>query len=275
VGSAMARQFSYETNEWCMILYYMFMFFWIMSFLTAVYQFAIAYATADYYFAQVDYQGAPGDRDVGCCGVVEGLCVGLMWHQGSFAFGSFIIAVFSMIQCALEYVNKSNPENPLVRCITCILQCIVGCCKSFAEFVNKNAYIGIAIKGYNFCKACQKAFEVMVKNAAGMAVLNGATFVFQIAGLLLITTSCLFIADVFCQLPHFTDVTSKWFLPNPPMVVFVCGLIAFAMAKIFMDVFDMVSDTLMYCFGLEGFNPNSQKVPEPVKEAMGAAALSN
>merc|ERR1712205_186762 len=126
--------------------------------------------------------------------------------------------------------------------------CCVTMCKSCAEFINKNAYIGIAIKGDPFCTACRKALKVMIDNAAGMAILNGATFVFQIAGMVLITALCAFIADLICDLSTFTDPASERFLPHPPVTVVVSALIALAMAKIFMDVFDMVSDTLMYCF---------------------------
>lgn len=277
-GSAMLRHYEFQDHEWYLIIFYGFMFYWIMAFLTALYQFSVAYATADYFFAVTT--DAEGGRDVGCCNLIEALCVGLLWHQGSFAFGSAIIAVFSMIQRTIEYIESQNRDaatgktlNPCVTILTCCCMCCVTMCKSCAEFINKNAYIGIAIKGYNFCTACKKALKVMIENAAGMAILNGATFVFQLAGLLLITACCIFISDAICQLSMFTDPGSKWFLPNPSVTVLVSALIGFAMAKIFMDVFDMVSDTLMYCFGLEGFNKNSPKVPDSVRMAVTEAEM--
>jgi len=263
VGSQL-RTFEYNNYEWGLIFFYAFMFFWIMSFMTALYQFAVAYVTADYYFAVSDFDG---DRDVGCCGIMEGMCVGLMWHSGSLAFGSFIIACFEMIQRAIEYVNRANPNNPIAKVVTCCCFCCIACVKSCAEFVNKNAYIGIAIKGYNFCRACKKAFEIMIKMAAGMAVLNGATYVFQLAGIILITAICTVIAQMFTSVGSFTDPSSWWFIPHPPVVVLLSAIIGYAVAKVFMDVFDMVSDTLMYCFGLEGFDPRSGKCPPAVKEA--------
>jgi len=270
VAGTQVRHFEYEGFEWALIIYYVFMFGWIMAFLTAIYQFSIAYATADYFFAQPsDYEG--NERDIGCCNFIEGMCVGLMWHQGSFAFGSFIIAIFSLIQRIIEYLERTSADNPIARIIACCCYCCVTMCKSCAEFINKNAYIDIAIRGDWFCTACQKAFRVMVENAAGMAILNGATLVFQIAGLLMITALTVFLADAICQLALFKDATSDWFLPNPTAVVVVCGLIAFGMAKIFMDVFDMVSDTLMFCLGLEGWSKMSQKVPGPLREAMSDA----
>merc|ERR1719272_2351985 len=73
-GSAMARQFSYENSDYGMMFFFLFMFFWLMAFLSALYQFAIAYATADYYYA--DETSEKGGRDVGHCNVAEGLLVG-------------------------------------------------------------------------------------------------------------------------------------------------------------------------------------------------------
>jgi len=266
-GSAMLRTFDYKQEEKFMMFFYAFMFFWIMSFITALYQFAVAYATADYYYASAT--SGDGDRDVHCCNVAEGLCVGLAHHQGSFALGSFVIACFSMVQRIIEYINKSNPGNPVVKVVTCCCWVCVTICKSCAEFINKNAYIGIAVKGYNFCQGALKAFEVMVKNAPSMAILNGATFVFQVAGVLLITAASIVIADGMTNLPHFTDPAGKWFLPNPILVVVVCGLIGFSIAKIFMDVFDMVADTLMYCLATDGWR--SGRCPGPVTNAMAEA----
>ena len=99
--------------------------------------------------------------------------------------------------------------------------CCVTLCKSCAEFLNKNAYIDIAVKGDWFCTACRKAFKVMVENAGGMAILNGATFVFQIAGILLITAITILLTDALCNVETFKDSTGDWFLPNPVAVVIV------------------------------------------------------
>jgi len=272
-GSAMARQFSYENSDYGMMFFFLFMFFWLMAFLSALYQFAIAYATADYYYA--DETSEKGGRDVGHCNVAEGLLVGLIHHQGSFALGSFIIACFSMIQAALTYINKSNPNNPVVKVITCVLNCIVTLCKKCIEYVNKNAYIGIAVKGYNFCEAALKAVEVMLKNAPQMAILCGATWIFQIVGLLAITAASLFIADFMITFPIFHDQQGKYFLPNPTLVVVGSGMVGFAIAKIFMDVFDMVGDTLMYCLCTDGDDPRNpqSRAPAALSHACAQASL--
>jgi len=268
LGSSVARHFEYNDFEWFLIWYYVFMFGWFMAFMTALYQFSIAYATGEYFYSHNG--GDDDERDVGHCNFLEGLGVGLMWHQGTFAFGSFIIAVFSFIQRVIEYQERQNPDNPVARAILCMCYCCVTFCKSFAEFINKNAYIDVALKGHSFCVAAKQALHIMVECAAGMVILNGATYVFQLVGLVLITVVTLVLAEALTQLSMFTDPTSQMFLENPVMVVIVCGLIAFGIAKLFMDVFDMVSDTLMFCLGLEGWKTGG-KEPRCVTDAMDQA----
>jgi hypothetical protein len=267
VGEGQYRTFDWTNEEKWMMFFYAFMFFWLMCFTTALYQFAMSYATADYYYS-VPHDG--DERDASPGAVFQGYCVGALHHSGSLAFGSFIIAVFSVIQRCLEYIDKTNPNNPLVRCIVCILWCMCTCFKSCAEFINKNAYISMALTGNGFCSSAMKALEVMAKKAGAIFILAGASYVFQILGLLLITVLCGLITYLLVHLPMFTEASSSQFLPNPIVVVVCACLVAAAMAKIFMDVLDMVSATLVFCFAIDG-NPN--RAPPAVK--MGLDEVSN
>ena len=52
-----------------------------------------------------------------------------------------------------KHIGSSNPINIILKVCQCCLWCFEKCLK----FLNKNAYIEVAIYGYNFCKAAQKA----------------------------------------------------------------------------------------------------------------------
>jgi hypothetical protein len=259
VGTGQYRTFDWTDEEKWMMFFYMFMFFWLMCFTTALYQFAMSYATADYYYS-VPHDG--DERDASPGAVFQGYCVGALHHSGSLAFGSFIIAVFAVIQRCLEYIDKTNPNNPLVRCIVCVIWCMCTCFKTCAEFINKNAYISMALTGNGFCPSAMKALSVMAQKAGAIFILAGASYVFQILGLLLITVLCGLMTYGLVQLPTFTDTSSSQFLPNPIAVVVCASLIAAAMAKIFMDVLDMVSATLVFCFAIDG---NPTRAPAAIK----------
>jgi hypothetical protein len=248
-----------------MVAYYIFMFFWILCFITAAYQFSMAYATADYYYSTAV---SPGERGVGFCAVCEGAFVGLLYHSGSFAFGSLVIAIFSVIQASIEFAEKYAQGNMVVKCIACILRCICGLCKSCAEFINKNVYIAIAIKSKSFCPAAYQAVKIIVTNGPAFVILASATWFFQILGVILITATCAFVAYAMTEMSAYKSTSSDSFLPNPVLVVIVAALIGYGISKIFMEVLEMVSSTLIFCFALEKGNPASNKAPESVKRAI-------
>merc|ERR1719401_3138777 len=89
------RSFDWTDAQKWMMVFYIFMFFWMLCFTTALYQFAMSYATADYYFS-VPYGN--DEREPSTCAVCEGYGIGLIYHSGSLAVGSFIIAIFAVIQ---------------------------------------------------------------------------------------------------------------------------------------------------------------------------------
>merc|ERR1719391_816685 len=75
-----------------------------------------------------------------------------VFHLGTLAFGSLIIAI--------------------IRCILCMCKCCLYCLEKFMRFINKNAYIMCAIKSTNFCKSAQSAFDLIMRNLVRVAVLD-------------------------------------------------------------------------------------------------------
>ena len=103
----------------------------------------------------------------------------VIYHLGSVAFGSFIIALVQLVRIILAYIERklakrTNACGPLLKCCQCCLWCFEKCLK----FLNRNAYIMTAIYGYNFCKAAQKAFSLLTSNILRVAAINSVgTFV--------------------------------------------------------------------------------------------------
>ena len=103
----------------------------------------------------------------------------VIYHLGTVAFGSFIIALVQLVRMILAYIERklakrTNACGPLLKCCQCVLWCFEKCLK----FLNRNAYIMTAIYGYNFCKAAQKAFSLLTSNILRVAAINSVgTFV--------------------------------------------------------------------------------------------------
>jgi len=85
------------------------------------------------------------------------------YHFGSLAFGSFILALVNFLQIILETFKKQAEASGadrgkcfeyLINCMRCFLACI----ERIVQFLNKTAYIQIAIRGKNFCMAAKDGF---------------------------------------------------------------------------------------------------------------------
>ncbi|CAE8733965.1 unnamed protein product [Polarella glacialis] len=263
------RHFELTGQQKGILVGYVFVAFWIECFLNALYQFIIAYAMAEYYYAPIDEHG---DKDVpGCCALFDGAQVGIFYHTGSLAFGSALVAIFSTLQliiAAIEYQQKaSGTSNPVVTAILSCVGSIVTCFKWIVELINRNAYVDIAITSNDFCSAAKNAVGLIIQLAGSMAVLNGATIVFSIFGCLLVGIGCGAFAFFAAQTATFTDPTSTYFIVTPVPVAIVSGFIGISVAACFMMVFDMASDALLYCYGVDMKKGKaSPNAPEALKD---------
>merc|ERR1712228_402692 len=108
---------------------------------------------------------------------------------GSLAYGAALIALLHMIESILQYIKRKYDEigEDTNKCIKCCLTsciCFVNCFEKCIQFVNKNAYIDIAVKGnIGFCQAVKNVAHILIDFAPAMAILNGATVIFQIVGI--------------------------------------------------------------------------------------------
>jgi hypothetical protein len=84
--------------------YMLFALFWVVAYLICLQQFVIAAMTCMWYFQAEDL--ASGEK------TPASVCTALKWgnwyHCGTIAFGSFIIALVTMIRVVFEYIVKKT-----------------------------------------------------------------------------------------------------------------------------------------------------------------------
>merc|ERR1719265_128123 len=91
-------------------------------------------------------------------------------------------------------------------------------------FLNKNAYVDVAINSSNFCPAARNAYEFISRNAVTLAILNGACNMFVLAGTLMITGgTSLFAYNLITSQARWTDDKSPHHVASP---LFVATIIA-------------------------------------------------
>jgi hypothetical protein len=246
-----SRSMSFTEEQHYYIYYYVFGIFWINEMCWAMQTFVISYAVTLWYYQPCSSGKSITKRPVLPC--LRGLFVGIVWHLGSIAFGAFLLAVTRVIRTCLAAIARqadaAGPEGKAVACVAKCCMCCVTCFKKFIEFLNKNAYIDIAIKSNDFIPAAVHSFQFMIKQIASIAILNGATYIIQVAGVLSITSGGYFLTELTVTKVHrWSDPGSEFYVNEPVIVSGIAAALCFCIAIIFMVVFDQASDTLLYVY---------------------------
>ncbi|XP_022247260.1 choline transporter-like protein 2 [Limulus polyphemus] len=163
-------KFEGDPNLFRAQIYNLFGLFWGMFFIVGVGQVSLAGAFASYYWTFKK-------SDVPSFAVGKGFWRCTRYHLGSVAFGSLIIAIVRMIRVMLEYIDNKlkKYDNQVTKALLWCCKCCFWCLEKFLKFINKNAYIMIAVYGKNFCTSAREAFSLLMRNIVRVVVLDKVT----------------------------------------------------------------------------------------------------
>ena len=178
---------------------------------------------------------------------------GIRYHFGSLVFGATIIAIIRFLMFFVEYIKKKleksvgKTQGKCFKCIFCVIQCCLGCCNKFMEYVNKHAFIQIALKGDSFCTSAFEGFGLIIRNLGRFSVLALVSGIFSLVGTLFITVaSCIIGYFLITNVDTFSDELNSCVLP-----VVAFGLIGFVMGRVTMTIFSVSGDALIHSFLLD------------------------
>ena len=179
---------------------------------------------------------------------------GIRYHFGSLAFGALIVAIVRFIMVWLESIKKrvestagKTSESKCFKCIITCLQCCIGCIGKYMEFINKHAYIQIALKGDSFCTAAWEGFALVVRNLGRFSALAAIGSLFTTIGTIFISVSSAIIGYfLITEVPYFSEKLNSCILP---VVVFL--IIGLVMGLVTMSIFGISGDALMHSFLLD------------------------
>ena len=242
----------FPSIEWDKKTRYLFWFhffslLYMNEFLKALAQFIYASSACIWYFTH-----EKGTEDHPIAKSFKRAC---RYHCGSLAFGSLIVAIIKFIMYLLEglkkkidktYGNKAK-ESCIYKCIIRCLQCFMECIARTIEFINKHAYIQIALKGDNFCTAAWEGFGLIIRNLGRFSTLILLGSFFTLFGMLFIAAGSAVIGYfVITKVDMFSEE-----LNSPVLPVVAMALIGFIIGSVTMSVYGMSSDALMHCFLLD------------------------
>ncbi|XP_076461514.1 choline transporter-like protein 2 [Babylonia areolata] len=161
-------------------LFVLFMLFWTTNFVEALDQIVVAGAFSIHFWT-MDKKSRSFQMVI-----FQSFYRTVRYHLGSLAFGSLVVAIVQMIRFLLEYVDRKirMAENKVAKfLIKCLKWCMM-CLESFIKFLNKNAYIMIAMFGKNFFISAKNAYMLIMRNVTQTVVVDKVvTFINVIAKL--------------------------------------------------------------------------------------------
>ncbi|KFQ91145.1 Choline transporter-like 2, partial [Nipponia nippon] len=222
-----------------------FMFFWLANFVIALGQVTLAGAFASYYWAFKKPDDMPAFPLFSAFGRA------LRYHTGSLAFGSLILAIVQVIRVTLEYLDHrlKAADNKFAKFLLSCLKCCFWCLEKFIKFLNRNAYIMIAIYGTNFCTSARSVLPLLMRNIMRwVAVLDKVTDFLFFLGKLLIVGSVGILAFFFFthRIKLVQDTAPPLNYYWVPILTVIVG--SYLIAHGFFSVYGMCVDTLFLCF---------------------------
>ncbi|XP_035379218.1 choline transporter-like protein 4 [Electrophorus electricus] len=250
----------FQRNLFNLQIYNVFAFLWCVNFVIALGQCTLAGAFASYYWA------FHKPSDIPTCPLASSFMRALRYHVGSLAFGALILTIVQIIRIILEYIDHKcrAAQNCCVRFILCCLKCCFWCLEKFIKFLNRNAYIMIAIYGKNFCVSAKNAFLLLMRNIIRVVVLDKVTDLLLFFGRLLVVGGVGVLAFYFFSgrlvIPGVSFTASALNYYWMPIIAVVFG--AYLIAHGFFSVYNMCVDTLFLCF-LEDLERNDGSAEKP------------
>uniref|UniRef100_A0A8C4F073 Choline transporter-like protein n=1 Tax=Dicentrarchus labrax TaxID=13489 RepID=A0A8C4F073_DICLA len=250
----------FQRNLFNLQIYNVVAFLWCVNFVIALGQCTLAGAFASYYWAFTK----PGD--IPMFPVSASFIRSLRYHVGSLAFGALILTLVQLVRIILEYIDHKTraAQNPCARFLMCCLKCCFWCLEKFIKFLNRNAYIMIAIYGKNFCVSAKNAFMLLMRNVIRVVVLDKVTDLLLFFGKLLVVGGVGVLSFFFFSgrilLPGNTFRSETLNYYWMPIITVVFG--SYLIAHGFFSVYNMCVDTLFLCF-LEDLERNDGSLQKP------------
>lgn len=216
---------------------------WISCWIIAMNEFVIICASATWYFSRKDVydsDGIPGDSDVW-----KGMWWSFRYQLGSLALGSGVLAIVWTIRSLFEYIgnkmHKASGENSCTKCLLCCIRCCLDCFDRFIRYLNRNAYIYMAISSESFCPSALHSFLLILKNAAKFAFVEGLSeaFMFLAKFFIAITTTII----GYSLLGPMTQVNTD---PTAPCLIIF--FFAWLVASKFIAIFETSANTILQCY---------------------------
>jgi len=239
---------TFNENIENVIYFLIFVFYWVTAFLVAVYEFVIGGAIARWYFTRdIRHQN---DQLNTWSPTLSSFKLAFTKSFGSLAFGSLILAIIKTVNYMIRQIErkaKLSPNRFFVFALAC-LKCLCKCFETLVGYIDKYAYIYMAIYGENFCTSAKESFNLISRNAISIVIIDIITdfvlWVGQILGVVLCTLIMVIIEE------HSNNPHPTW------MTILYTIIISFIIFHIYSKIIGTGVDSVFVCY-LEDLERNN------------------
>lgn len=251
--------------QWIPQAFVIFMLFWLVAFSVALNQMTLAGIFGEWFFTRSE-SFKLNIKKLPFISLFASFTRAIVYHCGTLAFGSLIIAIIKMVRVFLEYIDskvkKSNNQTAMyaMKCLKCCLWFL----EKVVKFLNRRVFIITATYSLNFCSAAKRAVKLITSNILRVIVLNKLTdFVLFISNLSITFLMAVLGFYAFTgkiPIDSLLQVTTDLNYYVPPLIVLIIG--SYCVSKLFLDVFAFGVDTLFIC-ALIDFEENDGSKEKP------------
>jgi len=229
--------FTYDSTIQYLSIYHFVGFLWVSCFIFALSEMTVAGVFAKYYFNR-----EPRRENMGSSPIWDSLKRSLYYHTGSLALGSLIITICKIIRIIIEYIKEKTKDAQstalqyLLKCLSCCFWCL----EKFLQYLNRNAYVLIAIHGYSFFSGCVQAFNLIIRNCVRVATINWVGDFSLFLGRVFVSGAVTVLSIVL-----FMNNEKVSFFAVPAIIVF---FLSYIIAGAFTQIFEIGIDSMFLCF---------------------------
>ena len=236
-------------------------FLWTLFFLGGLNQVTISGAIGSWYWSK--------DNKVPRLPVLKSFYRTVRYHLGSIAVGSLLIAIVEFIRIILYQLQRKAKKTNIkaLQYVIACLQCCMSCVSVIVRFINRNAYIIVAITGKPFFKSAGHATSLLLKNALKVVAVD---FVSDfVLGLSKLVVAAIASAVAYIYITSNTSAFSAVVYPQVSVAAVAVG--SYMVASAFFSIYGMAVDTIFLCF-LEDLERNDGTADSPYYMPAGLAA---
>lgn len=236
-GGTFAQQdrIHFGPEEWAEITFVFLFAYWLNEVVVAASQCVVAFATEVWYFARDD------ERQGILC---QAYLLVLAYHLGTTCLG----AAFKAFGRLPAYVVGLLRHRGLVTPGSLLDQFYFVVLGDGVTF----AYVDLGFRSEGYIAGAFSADQTVKDQLENVHKLRGALWMFNIAGVGLTAAGAAYLMDLLIQLvPSFRDPSSSLFIVEKRGVFLINGVVGAILGRNIMVGFDIVFDTIIYCYAIE------------------------